>query len=298
MDTLDALRLFVSIGEAGSLSAAARLESVATSTVTLALQQLEERAGASLISRSTRRLSFTHEGMLFLADARRLLAEWDAAVAGLKDGPLRGPIKVTAPQEFGRHEVAPLVDQFLMEHPEVDIALHLSDGVVELVEHHIDVAVRFGPLTDSALKARLLLRVKRVVCASPSYWSEHGVPERPEDLASHNCLIHNRPGASFASWGFQVEGKPTSIRVKGNRVANDGTVLRHWALAGRGILRRTTTGIEHHLASGELVTALDAFSPGEANVYAVTPGGTVSQRVRVFIDFIETQLRSRFTAPL
>src|SRR5689334_5039843 len=112
MDTLDALRLFVSIAEAGSLSAAAREHSVATSTTTAALQQLEKQAGTTLIRRSTRRLSFTHEGLQFLTDARKLLADWDASVGGVKDGPLRGPIKMTSTVDFGRSKIAPAIDRF------------------------------------------------------------------------------------------------------------------------------------------------------------------------------------------
>jgi DNA-binding transcriptional LysR family regulator len=208
MDTLEALRLFVSIAETGSLSAAARREAVATSTVSVALQQLEERVGAKLIVRSTRRLALTYEGQQFLSDARRLLADWDGAIALVQEGPLRGPIKSTAPLEFGREELAPIVDRFLAQHPEVMITLHLADDVIELVERQIDLALRFGPLTDSTLKARLLLRANRVVCAAPSYWKTRGVPERPEDLANHNCLVQARPDAPFATWTFLTDGQP------------------------------------------------------------------------------------------
>jgi DNA-binding transcriptional LysR family regulator len=234
MDTLEALRLFVSIAETGSLSAAARQESVATSTVTVALQQLEEQARVSLITRSTRRLSFTFEGRRFLADARKLLADWDASIAGVQDGPLRGPIRITATQDFGRSEVAPLIDRFLEVHPAVQIALHLSDGVVDLVEQDIDVALRNGPLADSALKARLILRGRRVVCAAPSYWQAHSPPKHPDELSGHNCLVHPRPGSTFSAWSFTDDGKPLSVRVAGNRVANDGGVLRQWAIDGHG----------------------------------------------------------------
>src|SRR6478752_1252894 len=208
MDTLEALRLYVTIAETGSFSAAARQVSVSTSTVTVALQQLEEQARVSLITRSTRRLSFTFEGRRFLADARKLLADWDASIAGVQDGPLRGPIRMTATQDFGRTEVAPLIDRFLDLHPAVQIALHLSDGVVDLVEQDIDLALRNGPLADSALKARLMLRGRRVVCAAPSYWANHAAPNHPDDLAAHNCLVHPRPGSTFSSWSFTVEGRP------------------------------------------------------------------------------------------
>jgi DNA-binding transcriptional LysR family regulator len=290
MDTLEALRLFVSIAETGSLSAAARRESVATSTVTVALQQLEEQARVSLITRSTRRLSFTFEGRRFLADARKLLADWDASIAGVQDGPLRGPIRITATQDFGRSEVAPLIDRFLEVHPAVQIALHLSDGVVDLVEQDIDVALRNGPLADSALKARLILRGRRVVCAAPSYWQAHSPPKHPDELSGHNCLVHPRPGSTFSAWSFTDDGKPLSVRVAGNRVANDGGVLRQWAIDGHGVIMRNAWDIRRELAAGTLVTALDSFVTSNANLYAVTAGSVSSQRVRTLIDFLAEHL--------
>jgi DNA-binding transcriptional LysR family regulator len=235
-------------------------------------------------------LSFTHEGRQFLSDSRRILADWDAAIAGAHHGPLQGPIKITAPQEFSRHGLGLIVDRFLLEHPALKITLHFADDVIELVGHEIDVALRFGPLTDSTLKARLLLRVSRVVCAAPAYWNARGIPQKPDDLAQHNCLVHARPDAPSAAWPFLVGGKPMSVRVQGDRVANDSAALRDWALAGRGIIRRGALGIQKELSIGELTTVLDEFSVGEANLYAVTMGGLLSQRVIAFIDFLERQL--------
>ena len=290
MDTLDALRLFIGIAEAGTLSAAARQQSVATSTVTVALQQLETQAGARLITRSTRRLSFTYEGRQFLADPRRLLADWDASIGGVKDGPLKGPIKITATQHFGREELVPLIDKFMTRHPGVQVSLLLSDGVIDLVEHDLDLALRNGPLSESNLKARLLVRGRRVVCAAPSYWKNHGMPVYPKELGDLNCLVVFRSGTPFSTWPFIVDGKPIAVRVAGDRVANDGGVLRQWAVAGHGVIIRPAWDIRSDLASGRLVPALTGFMPENANLYAVTSSGTSSHRVRAFIDFLAEEL--------
>ncbi|MGO4570027.1 LysR family transcriptional regulator [Rhizobium sp. 2YAF20] len=290
MDTLDALRLFVSIAEAGSLSAAARQSSVATSTATVALQQLEEQAGTPLIRRSTRRLSFTYEGLQFLSDARRLLADWDASIGGVKGGALRGPIRMTSTVDFGRTKIVPLIDQFMELHSGISIDLHLSDAVIDLVEHNIDLAVRNGPLRDSLLKARLILRGKRVVCAAPSYWASRGLPAHPDDLAGHNCIVVSRPATTFSTWHFMDGDKAVSIRVSGNRVTNDGSVMKRWALKGYGVVLSLAWDIREELASGALVTALDKFLPDSANLYAVTNGSAPSHRVRAFIDFLADEL--------
>jgi DNA-binding transcriptional LysR family regulator len=258
--------------------------------VTVALQQLETQAGARLITRSTRRLSFTYEGRQFLADARRLLADWDASIGGVKDGPLKGPIKITATQHFGREELVPLIDKFMARHTGVQVSLLLSDGVIDLVEHDLDLALRNGPLSDSNLKARLLVRGRRVVCAAPSYWKNHGMPAHPKELAELNCLVVFRPGVSFSTWPFIIDGKQIAVRVAGDRVANDGGVLRHWAVAGHGVIIRPAWDIRNDLASGRLVPALTGFMPENANLYAVTSGGTSSHRVRAFIDFLAEEL--------
>jgi DNA-binding transcriptional LysR family regulator len=286
MDTLDALRLFVGIAEAGSLSAAARQNSVATSTATVALQQLEEQAGTTLIRRSTRRLSFTHEGLQFLSDARRLLADWDASIGGIKEGPLRGPIRMTSTVDFGRSKIVPAIDRFMELHPAISIDLHISDAVIDLVEHNIDLAIRNGPLPDSSLKARLVLRGQRVICAAPSYWEAYGLPTHPDDLAAHNCLVVSRPATTFSTWHFIDKGKKLSIRVSGNRVVNDGSVLKRWALKGYGVFLTPVWDIREELASGSLLRALDSFLPDNANLYAVTEGSATSHRVRALIDFL------------
>jgi DNA-binding transcriptional LysR family regulator len=291
MDRLDALRLFVEIAEAGSFSAAARKSTVSTSTVTLALQKLEEEVGARLIMRTTRRLAFTHEGQRFLDDARRVLADWDSAILSLReDGPLNGPIRLTASNDFGRTRVVPLLDKFMSLHPQVQVSVLLTDGVVDLVDQHLDLALRNGPLIDSRLKARLLLTGPRVVCAAPSYWATHGKPMHPSQLSSHNCLILERPDAPFTNWPFVVDGKQIAVRVSGNRVASDGSVLREWAVNGYGAILKNRWDIYHELLSGRLETALDSFIGERVDLFAVYAGAVPSRRVGTLIDFIAREL--------
>ncbi|MDB6143555.1 MAG: LysR family transcriptional regulator [Pseudomonas sp.] len=290
MDTLEALRIFVSIDEAGSLSGAARQQSVATSTVSVALQQLEERAGVRLITRSTRRLNFTYEGRQFLADARRLLAGWDASLDGVKEGPLKGPIRLTATLDFGRDVVAPLIDRFMELHPGVQFELLLADGVLDLVHNDLDLALRNGPLTDSGLKARQLVSGRRVVCASAEYWSRHGTPKHPRDLMDHNCLVLARPGTSYSNWPFVVDGKRITVKVSGNRLANNADVLQQWAVKGFGVMIRTVWDVHEDLQAGVLITTLNEFLPDEAHLYAVTADGVSSRRVKAFIDFLAQAL--------
>ncbi|WP_245513051.1 substrate binding domain-containing protein [Rhizobium sp. BK376] len=221
-----------------------------------------------------------------MSDARKLLADWDASVGGVKDGPLRGTIKMTSTVDFGRSKVVPAIDRFMELHSGISIDLHISDTVMDLVEHNIDLAIRNGPLRDSSLKARLILRGQRVISAAPSYWQARGMPLHPEDLGAHICLMVSRPGTTFSTWHFVEGGKSVSVRVSGNRVTNDGSILKRWALKGYGVFLSPVWDIREELSSGALVPALDGFLPDNANLYAVTDGSAASHRVRALIDFL------------
>lgn len=294
MDQFDLLRLYVAIADHGSLSAVARAQSLSPSTVTLSLQRLEERVGARLVTRTTRRLSLTQEGERFLADCRRILGDLDEAMDGIADrGPLHGEIRVTATNDFGRNRLAPLIDSFMKLHPGVQVALMLTDAVLDLPEQGYDLALRVGQLRDSSLTARLLRRGTRQICASPAYWERHGRPEHPRDLAEHNCMVLARPGAPQSTWTFHEEAREFGVRVSGDRTANDGGALRSWAISGAGVVLKWNFDVEDDLAAGRLESVLDAFAIEENNLYAVHPAGRhPARRVTAFIDYLAARLHS------
>lgn len=291
MDRIDALRLLLDVADAGSFSAVARQRSIATSTVALAVSQLEEELGARLLVRSTRRLHFTHEGEGLLADGRRIVSEWDAVMQGLReDGPLAGPIRITATNDFGRTQLRPLLDAFQRRYPDVHITLVLNDRPLDLIEERIHLALRTGPLPDSSLRARLLVRGKRLVCASPSYWARAGKPAHPDDLARHNCLILARPGAPLAAWPFLEGDKHFTIKVNGDRQASDGGVLREWALDDVGVVLKNHWDICREIEAGRLETVLDEYASGQIDLYAVQPNGPPSRRVAALVTFLAEAL--------
>jgi DNA-binding transcriptional LysR family regulator len=292
MDRIDALRLYLDVAEVGSFSRVARRRVIATSTVGLAVSQLEAELGARLIVRSTRKLVLTDAGNALLADARRIVGDWDAALNGLREnGPLSGPIRVATTNDFGRRFLRPLLDTFQDRHPGVHITLLLSDTTQDLVEERIDLALRNGPLPNSSLRARLLIRGPRLVCASPMYWAKRGKPARPEELADHNCIVLARPGAPLAAWPFRDGERSFTVKVGGDRQASDGDLMRYWALEGRGVIIKNLWEIQEDLAGGDLETALMDFGAGPVDLYAVAPSGAPSRRVAALIEFLAEALR-------
>lgn len=295
MDRIDALRMLLDVSEAGSFSRVARRRAIATSTVALAVSQLEQEFGARLMTRSTRQLIFTHEGEAVLADARRIVAEWDAAISGFReDGPLVGPIRITATNDFGRTHLRPLLDAFQSHHTGIHITLSLNDSSVDLIGEHMDLALRSGPLPDSSLRARLLIRGKRPVCASPGYWERAGKPAHPRELADHNCIILARPGAPLSPWPFRDGDKLISVKVKGDRQASDGHVLREWAVKGVGVILKNHWDIRQDIEAGRLETALDDYDAGPVDLYAVQPNGPPSRRMAALVYFLADALASTF----
>ena len=179
----------------------------------------------------------------------------------------------------------------MRDHPGVTVELFLWDGIVDLVEGGFDVAVRTGPLRDSDLKARLLLRGQKKICAAPAYWARHGKPGHPTDLAQHNCLLLGEPRARHASWTFHSDGERVRVRVSGDRQVNDGEALRQWAIAGAGVVQKSSFDIAGDVRAGRLETALDAFTTEPTNLYAVSPPRQYdSRRVRAFVDFLARHL--------
>lgn len=175
-------------------------------------------------------------------------------------------------------------------HPGIHASLQLSDDTVDLIHDHIDLALRSGPLPDSSLRARLLVRGPRLVCASPAYWLRTGKPAHTRELTSHNCIILARPGAPLSAWSFRDSGRLFTVRVTGDRQASDGEVIRQWALGGFGVVIKNHWDIRQDIETGRLETALDSYVAGPIDLYAVQPDGSPSRRVTALVDFLAASL--------
>jgi len=295
MDQFKQISTFTEVVSRGSLSAAARAEGVAPSLIGRRIDALEQRLGVKLLQRSTRKIALTNEGLAFLDDCQRILAELEEAEAAVseRNASATGQLTISAPAGFGRQHVAPLIPSFLAEHPDVQVTLNLNDRFVDLIGDNVDVAIRIAALDDSSLIGVKLADNKRVVVASSAYLKRFGTPKTIEDLTRHNCLAFNNAG-SQRGWTFRQNGKNIALKVSGNMVCNDGEVLHDWALAGKGLAWRSMWEVGSEIAGGKLVSVLDEFAAPDHDIYAVVPQRRhLPLRTRLFIDF----LKHAYSAP-
>lgn len=288
MNQFKQISTFVDVVARGSFSAAARLEGVAPAIIGRRLNALEERLGVKLLRRTTRKISLTGEGEAFLEDCQRILSDLQNAEAAVSQRATRptGRLVVSAPAGFGRRHVAPLIPTFLGRHPELEVNLRLDDRVVDLIAESVDLAIRIAPQADPSLVGVKLAGNRRVVVASPAYLQARGTPMRPEDLLEHDCLTMGNEG-SQRGWTLRQNGRTVALKVSGAMSCNDGSVLREWALSGKGLAWRSLWEVGDDLKCGRLVSVLDQHAVAGDDVYAVyAQRQFLPARVRTFIDFL------------
>lgn len=290
-DRWQELTVFVRAAESGSFSRAARELRLSQPSVSRIIGEMEARLGVTLLLRTTRRITVTDAGALFLDRAREILAEIeDAEDAARGLDSLRGLIRLALPVVYGTREIIPLLPKFLALHPELKVEMAVSDARQDLVAEGADVAIRLGELDDSVFGARKLETLERMLVASSGYLKARGKPKVPADLATHDCIFG--PGNfGRASWAFRRNGTETSVDVQGRIHTNSGPGLFASLMAGLGISMASTVMCEAEIKAGTLVPLLRNYTLDPADVHAVFPGGPrPSTKVRALVDFLVQEI--------
>jgi len=295
MDKLAAMRAFVAIVDEGSLSAAAQALDRAPPTMVRTLASLEQDLGVRLLARTTRRMSLTEEGRVYLDRCRRILAAVEEAeeVIVSSEAEPRGQIRVTAPVLFGRWHVAPAVMEFVRSYPRVEVDLLLLDRVVDLVHEGIDVGLRIGQLPDSSMMSVPVGQVRRVVVASPQTLERDGEPTHPSELADQRCIGH--PGtAPGGRWNFLDAGGDLAVRVPRPFICNLASTAVEACVAGLGFGWFMSYQVEPDVREGRLRVLLEEFEAPPLPVQIVYPDARLmSPRLRAFVDLLRDKLRAR-----
>jgi DNA-binding transcriptional LysR family regulator len=292
MDKLQAMSVFVQIAERGSLTAAAAATGKSLPSVVRILANLEDALQARLLNRTTRRLSLTEEGRLYLQNCRRILAEIDDAEAALgqQQKTPSGLISVTAPVRFGELHAAPAINSYLQRFPSVRVRLLLLDRTIDMLEEGIDIAIRIAPLTDSSLIAKPIGQIREVTCASPALLQRCGLPERPEALSELPCVRFT--GLSTASpWQFADRGKPLNVSIDGPLTCNQVNASIQACVGGLGFGRFLCYQAMPAVQRGELKIVLQDFEPKPIPLSLVfLENRLLSTRIRTFVDWMAKAL--------
>ncbi|TAN58597.1 MAG: LysR family transcriptional regulator [Magnetospirillum sp.] len=296
-DRLEAMSILVAVVDGGSFSAAARRLGVPLATISRKVGELEAHLGARLLHRSTRKLAPTEAGQSYLAACRRILeqvGEAERAASGEYAAP-KGDLVITAPIVFGRLHVLPVVTEFLSLHPHIDARLVLSDRWVHLLDDHIDVAIRVGELPDSSLIAMGLGTVRQVICASPSYLAERGVPATPSDLGDLDCIAFEALSGG-KSWSFAAGKSEVAVPLHFRLRVNTAEAAIDAAQAGAGLTRVLSYQVAEAVRAGTLRVVLPDFEPPPWPVSLIHGAqGALPLKLRTFLDFAQPRLSQRLS---
>jgi DNA-binding transcriptional LysR family regulator len=296
MDKLTSMLVFTKVAKAGSFASAAKELGLSRAMATKHVMQLENGLGIRLLNRTTRNLSLTEVGMVYLERCLQILdeiEEMEIAVTRLQTEP-RGTLKVNATPFFGAYHLAPAIAAYTEIFPDVNVELVLQAGYIDLIEEGFDLAIHLDELRDSSLIARKLGSSQRVVCGSPQYFRNHGVPKTPDDLRKHNCLV-NSSLPPRDQWQFSGPGGETTVvKVAGTMQANVADALRMAALSGLGLVLLPTYMVGQDIRKGRLQPVLTDYVPASLEIHAVYPHRKhLSAKVRTFVDFLHERFHPK-----
>jgi DNA-binding transcriptional LysR family regulator len=293
LGSVEEMRTFTRVAARGSFAAAARELGLSPSAVSRQIRLLEARLGVRLLNRTTRQVAPTELGRLYQERSLAILTEieeLEAAVRGLH-GELRGTLRISAPQDFGRLFLCGVMGAFVAEFPELRLDFELTDRIVDVIEEGFDVALRITKLQDSSVVVRRLGRCQRLLCAAPGYLDRYGRPASPQDLAGHSCIEYAYLAAPGA-WTFRVGGRRHSVVPTGRLRTNAGWAMRELALADQGIALLPAFLVAEDVAAGRLEPVLSDALEADLDVVAVLPDGRqTAAKVRAFVDFVAGRLR-------
>lgn len=279
---------FVAVAETESFTQAAKRLGISTAQVSRQVSALEARLATKLFHRTTRKVSVTETGQIYFQHCRQVLdglEEAERTITNFQSAP-RGKLRITAPVTYGEKTIAPLVNDFVLRYPELELELNLTNRTLDLVAEGYDLAVRMGTLESSTLMARRLATRSQYVCASPQYLASHGTPHSLSELENHNCLQGNQD-----HWRFQENNKAKSLRIKGNITCGSGWALLDAASKGVGIVQLPDYYVQPHLDSGQLVALLTQYQQPDEGIWAVYPHNRhLSPKVRFLLDHLTQSL--------
>jgi len=299
VDKLTSMNVFVRVAKAGSFAGGARELDISRAMATKHIMQLESSLGTRLFNRTTRSLSLTDVGASYLERCQQVLLdveEMEAAVTHLQTEP-RGVLKISAPPVIGATHITRAIAEFLKIHSDLTVDLILQSSPGDMIDEGIDIAIYLGTLDDTSMVARKLASSSMIVCGAPAYFERYGIPEKPEDLLNHSCLV-NWASAPRNKWHFKSDSGNSTILVNGRMQANVADALRLAAIEGLGLVMLASYVVSRDIEKGKLKAVLENYTLPPLDIHAVYPHRKyLSAKVRRFLEFLQNWLGPKVSMP-
>lgn len=270
---LEDLQVVLKVAEFRSITAAASHLDMRTATASAALKRVENRLGVELFIRTTRSLRLSSAGERYIPQCEQALLMLDQAQQNMKNDLdiIDGELRIAVSSDLGRNLVTPWLDEFVETYPKVSLKLNISDSPIDFYRDSVDIALRYGSPNEANLFGFKICDVQGVLCATQEYLDKNGTPEQPHDLASHNGLFYQLNDIVHDVWRFTQNGKEYKIKMSGNRVSNDGDLVRRWCITGKGLAVKSCLDMSADLLSGKVVTVMPDFKPRATELWLICP---------------------------
>ncbi|CAB9494454.1 LysR family transcriptional regulator [Alteromonas macleodii] len=289
---LDDLNVVIKVAEFKNITAAATHLNMRTATASAAVKRVEQALGAELFVRTTRSLRLSSAGERFLPTCEQAMSMLTTAKQNLKGdtGVIEGELRLGLSSDLGRNVIAPWLDDFMEEHEKISVKINLNDSNIDFYRDPIDLALRYGSPDDASVYGFKICDVPRLLVASPSYISTYGAPKNFEDLQGHNGLFYQLHDKVYNEWDFVHGDKPVKVKMQGNRTANDGEMVRRWAVAGKGVAVKSSLDTCDDIINGRLVTLLPDYQPKPTQLWLICPSRqSITPAVRLLRDMLKAR---------
>jgi len=287
---LEDLNVVLKVAEFKSITAAAGSLDMRTATASAAIKRVERALGVELFIRTTRRLRLSIAGEKYIPHCEEALQTLDLAKQNVKDNldNIAGELRISVPSDLGRNLILPWLDEFMQAHTGVCVKLHISDSNIDFYRDPVDIALRYGFPDDPNLYGFKICNVPRVVCASPDYLKEHGLPEHPNELTTHNGLLYQLHDIIYDVWEFSDLGETIKVKIQSNRASNDAELVRRWCVSGKGIAAKSCLDMSHDLLCENVVPILSKFDAKPTELWLICPSRqTITPAVRLLREHLK-----------
>lgn len=284
---IEDLQVVLKVAEFRNITAAAANLDMRTATASAAIKRVEKSLGADLFIRTTRQLRLSSAGERYIPQCEQALLMLSQARQNLKDDLdiVDGELRITFSSDLGRNLVAPWLDEFMDTYPHVSLKAHISDSNIDFYRDSVDIALRYGSPDDAGLYGFKICNAPALLCATQSYLDKYGIPEHPDDLASHNGLFYQLYDIVYDNWVFSKGGADYKIKMNGNRASNDGDLVRRWCVAGKGLAVKSCLDMSADLLSGNVISLMPEFKPTPTELWLVCPSRqSITPAVRLLRD--------------